>query len=40
MGEVMTVPLAMIKEAEGKEEEKGVEKGMMSSWDACLGWDE
>jgi len=39
----MTVPLAMIKEvleAKGEEEEKGAEKGMMSSWAACLGWDE
>ena len=43
MGEVMTVPLAITKEVlvseapDGEEEEKGVEKGIMSSWAACRG---
>ena len=36
MGEVMTVPLAITKEVlSEEEEEKGVEKGIMSSWAAC-----
>ena len=42
MGEVMTVPLAITKEVLVSEvpergEEKGVEKGIMSSWAACRG---
>ena len=40
MGEVMTVPLAITMEVlvpEREEEEKGVEKGIMSSWAACRG---
>ena len=41
MGEVMTVPLAMTKEVLVSEvpegEEKGDEKGIMSSWAACRG---
>jgi hypothetical protein len=38
MGEVMMVPLAMTREvllAVPEGEEKGVEKGIMSSWAAC-----